>query len=107
MRGRKRVVVGKSAIHGRGVFAAQRLRAGAHIGDFVGKPTSKDGAHVLWLIDDDGSEEGLRVTNELRYLNHSSQPNAELDGLELIASQNIQPGCEVTIDYGEGWADVD
>jgi len=107
MNGRERVVVRSSEIHGRGVFAAQRLRPGAHIGSFRGRPTRKDGTHVLWLIDDDGSEEGIRVTNELRYLNHSADPNAELDGLELLALRNIQPGCEVTIDYGEAWRDAD
>jgi SET domain-containing protein len=107
MRTRKRVVVRNSGIHGRGVFAAQRLRSGASIGTFTGKPTTVDGTHVLWLVDEDGSEEGLRVTNELRYLNHSADPNAELDGLDLLALRNIQPGCEVTIDYGEAWRDVD
>jgi SET domain-containing protein len=107
MTGRKRVVVRKSGIHGRGVFAVQRIRPGAHIGTFRGRPTDTDGTHVLWLIDDDGVEEGLRVTNEMRFLNHSTDPNAELDGLELHALYNIQPGSEVTIDYGEAWRDED
>lgn len=103
MSGRRRVVVRSSGIHGRGVFAAHRIRPGAHIGTFRGRPTEVDGTYVLWLIDDDGSEEGIRVTNELRFLNHSQEPNAELDGLDLLALCNIQRGSEVTIDYGEAW----
>lgn len=101
------MIVRDSGIHGSGVFASQRLRGGALIGTFAGRPTRADGTHVLWLIDEDGNEEGIRVTNELRFLNHCSDPNAELDGLDLLALRNIQPGCEVTIDYGEAWRDVD
>jgi hypothetical protein len=104
---RKRVVVRKSGIHGRGVFARQRLRDGALIGTFEGRATRVDGTYVLWLIDEDGSEEGIRGTNEFRFLNHSSNPNAELDGFDILAVCNIQPGCEITLDYGEGWNDVE
>jgi SET domain-containing protein len=103
----RRVRVGRSLIQGRGVFAAQRFRPGAPIGTFEGRPTRTDGTYVLWLVDDDGSQTGIRGSNELRFLNHSSNPNAEFEGLELVALRNIQPGCEITLDYGEAWRDVD
>jgi len=105
----ERVEVRVSPIHGRGVFALRRLRAGGHIATFEGRPTQRDGIHVLWISeDDDGDREiGIEGRNELRYLNHSVNPNAEFLGLELYATRNIQPGHEVTIHYGEAWEDVD
>ena len=100
-------MVRRSGIHGRGVFARQRLRTGALIGTFEGRSTRTDGSYVLWLIDDDGSEQGIHGTNEFRFLNHSPDPNAELDALEILALRNIQPGCEITLDYGDAWRDAD
>jgi SET domain-containing protein len=101
------VRVGESELHGRGLFARRRIRKGARIGAFEGRPTSRDGPHVLWLRDDDGSEEGIVVENELRFLNHSRRPNAEIDGLDLYALRNIQPGAEILIHYGDDWDDVE
>ena len=89
------------------MFAARRLRPGSYIGTFEGRATRVNGTYVLWLIDEDGREEGIRGTNEFRFLNHSAQPNAELDGLDVLALRNIQPGCELTLDYGDAWHDVD
>jgi len=95
-----RVVVGRSPIHGRGLFAERRFREDAYIATFEGKSTRKNGMHVLWLIDEEGSEAGIRGTNALRFLNHSKTPNAEFRDADLYALKNIQPGCELTIDYG-------
>ncbi len=63
--------------------------------------------HVLWLIDEDGTETGILGCNELRYLNHSRDPNAEFRGADLYALRNIQPGQEVTFHYGDEWNDVE
>ena len=104
---RGRVRVGPRARHGRGLFARRRLRRGCAIGRFEGEPTRRDGEHVLWWRDEDGVEQGLQVSNLLRYLNHSRRPNAEVEGLELRAIRNIQPGAEILIDYGPDWADVE
>ena len=106
-RSKARLRVGRSGRHGRGLFAGQRFRPGARIARFDGRPTRRDGEHVLWLFDDDGSAEGLLVTNDLRFLNHSSHPNAEIDGLDLLAIRNIQRGAEILIHYGRDWEDVD
>ena len=104
---RKRVEVRVSPVHGRGVFACGRLRSGGYIGSFEGRPTKRDGMYVLWVLDEDDREIGIEGRNELRFLNHSSRPNAEFLGLDLHATRNIQPGREVMIDYGEAWEDVD
>lgn len=102
-----RIVVGRSPIHGRGVFARRRLRPGAWIGTFEGERTTRDGEHVLWVQTEDGGEFGLRGRNELRFLNHSREPNAEFEGAELYAIRNIQPGVEITFHYGDAWEDVE
>ena len=101
------IVVKRSPIHGRGVFARQRIRKGAYIATFEGVRTTKDGMHVLWVLDENDEEYGLEGRNELRFLNHSSRPNAEFEGPDLFAIRNIQPGAEVTFHYGDGWDDVD
>ena len=99
----RRVRVAKSAIHGRGLFARQRFRAGAHIGTFQGTVTTRNGEHVLWVAEPDGRRWGIRGENSLRFLNHDRRPNAEFDGVELFALRNIQPECEILIHYGDDW----
>lgn len=98
--------VGPSPVHGRGLFARRRYRRGAFIGRFEGTRTDRDGEHVLWVLDDDGSHYGLRGRNALRFLNHSRRPNAEFRGALLYALRNIEPGHEIFIHYGDDWEDV-
>ena len=104
---RERVRVGTSAIHGRGVFACKRIREAAYIATFVGKPTRSNGMHVLWTLDEDGKEVAIDGQNDLRFLNHSHDPNVEFIGADLHAIANIQPGAELTFDYGDDWDEVD
>ena len=104
---RDRVEVRNSPIHGRGVFARRRFRKGAYIATFEGRPTERDGMHVLWVLEEDGTEVGIEGRNDLRFLNHSSRPNAEFLGPDLHATRNIQPGQEITFHYGDEWDDVD
>ena len=99
-----RIEVRQSRIHGKGIFARRRLRQGQRIGRFEGDTTTKNGTYVLWLIGEDGSEIGIRGRNALRFLNHGEPPNAEFLDDELYVVRNVQPGAEVLIDYGEGWA---
>jgi len=99
----ERIEVRRSRIHGRGIFAVKRLREGQRIGCFEGDSTTTDGMYVLWLIDENGSESGIRGRNALRFLNHGEPPNAEFQGEELFTLRNVQPGAEVLIDYGEAW----
>ncbi|OUW15746.1 MAG: hypothetical protein CBD18_08325 [Opitutales bacterium TMED158] len=99
----ERIEVRVSPIHGKGVFARRRLRAGQFIGRFEGDTTTANGTYVLWLIDEDGGEVGIRGRNALRFLNHGDPENAEFVDANLFAIANIQPGAEVMIDYGEAW----
>ena len=99
----ERIEVRRSPVHGRGVFARRRLRKGQHIGRFEGEPTVEDGTYVLWLIDEEGAEAGIRGRNALRFLNHGEPANAEFRDADLFAIRNVQPGAELWIDYGPDW----
>jgi hypothetical protein len=99
----ERIEIRGSRIHGKGIFARTRLRAGQWIGRFEGDRTAQNGTYVLWLIGEDGSEVGIRGRNALRFLNHGDPANAEFQDDELYTVRNVQPGAEVLIDYGESW----
>ncbi len=94
------VYVGDSPIHGKGLFAKDFIPAGTVIGIVQGEPTKTDGDHVLWVDD----ENGFLVKCDLRFINHSDTPNAAYyDDLEVCAVRDIEPGEEITHNYGEGW----
>ena len=98
------VFVQKSPIHGRGLFAAQALSNSEMIGFYEGPVVSEDGTYVLWVEDTPGgSWTAYQGTNEMRFMNHDDEPNAELDGLNCYALEDIEAGTEITIDYG--WND--
>ena len=103
----KKIEVKDSPIHGKGVFAKRRIRADALIGVYKGPTTLENDTYVLWVEDDDGMEVGIDGQNELRYVNHSSKPNAVFMGAELFALREIEPSAEITFDYGDEWASVD
>ena len=74
-----KVEAGNSGIHGKGLFATDRISKGELVGKFKGMPTQSDGIHVLWFEDNSGWQ-GLEVNNVLKYANHSSNPNVEVLG---------------------------
>lgn len=98
---RKRLYVDKSPIHGRGLFARERLSRGDYLGTYDGPRVKRNGMHVLWVEDAPGKWIGRDGRNMLRYLNHSSKPNVEFDGFDLYARRAIRPGEELMFDYGE------
>ncbi len=97
---RARIYVNNSSFHGRGVFARAPFKRGDYIAAARGTRTETDGRHVLWVLEGEGSYRGVKVANQLRYLNHSPKPNAEFEGAELYAIRAIKPGEEITFDYG-------
>lgn len=99
-----RVFTARSPIHGTGLFAAQALASGELIGIYDGPRVEENDTYVLWVEDEPGAGwTGYDGRNEMRFLNHSPCPNAEMDGLECYALEDIAPGTEITIDYG--WDD--
>jgi len=96
--------VAKSPIHGKGLFARKKIRADTLIGLYEGPATQRDGMHVLWLWNEDNERwEGINGKNEMRFLNHSSEPNADWWGNELYALRDIARDDEITFHYGEDW----
>jgi SET domain-containing protein len=93
------IYVGDSSIHGKGLFARTFIPAGQVIGTVRGEPTLTNGDHVLWIDE----ENGFHVQCDLRYINHSDNPNAVYyDTLEVCAVRDIQPGEEITHNYEQG-----
>jgi SET domain-containing protein len=102
-----KIEVRDSPIHGKGLFAKRRLRRDELVGIYEGVPTEENDTYVLWFENEDGQLVGIDGRNELRFSNHSRNANAILYGDELYALQDIEPGMEIKIDYGEDWADVE
>jgi uncharacterized protein len=90
------IYVTTSNIHGKGLFARKRIKAGTLIGQIEGRPTNADGPYVLWLT----QHKAVEVQCQLRYINHSDEPNAiYYDTLEVIALRDIQRDEEITHNY--------
>ncbi|MFW6059761.1 MAG: SET domain-containing protein [Phycisphaeraceae bacterium] len=101
------VVVKRSPIHGKGLFAGQRFLPGDYIGRYEGPVVKKDGPYVLWILEEDGTGYGIDGKNHMRWVNHSSKPNAEFREDEMYAIRVIEPGDEITFHYGDDWDDIE
>ena len=88
------IKVKESSIDGFGVFAKSKLASCQKIAYFKGNEIDHDTRHSLTL---DGKR--IEPTGELQYLNHSCAPNAHFHNIWLIASRDIFPYEEITIDY--------
>ncbi|MCC5831146.1 MAG: SET domain-containing protein-lysine N-methyltransferase [Phycisphaeraceae bacterium] len=99
------IEVRRSDIHGRGLFARRRIRKGQIIGDYDGPVTHRIGAYTLWIEEEDGRIFGISGRNALRFVNHSTRPNAAFYGRTLEAIRTIQPGEEITHHYGDDWTE--
>lgn len=92
----KNTYVAASAIHGKGLFANTAIPGDTIIGWLNGKPCSTDGAYILWISE----REGIEVLCDLRYINHSDEPNAcYYDDLSVVALRDIEPHEEITHNY--------
>jgi hypothetical protein len=91
--------VRQSPLHGRGLFARAFIPADTVVGHLATEPAGDhelDGPYVLWV---DG-EQPVKVTCDLRFINHSETPNAAyFDDLTVVALRDIRPGEEIVHDY--------
>ncbi len=109
-----RIIVRRSAIHGKGVFAACRIPKGTRIVEYKGKLITEDaadekygddeGTHTFLLLLDNGMViDANHNGNSARWINHSCDPNCETceeDGRVFVdAIKNIKLGEELTYDY--------
>mgnify|MGYP001816180438 CR=1 FL=1 len=99
--------VRESPLHGRGLFATQFIPEDTVIGLLTTEPAPDDeldGPYVLWV---DG-DKPTRVTCDLRFINHSDEPNAAYyDDLSVVSLRDIQPGEELLHNYMGDAADQD
>lgn len=92
----KRTYVENSPIHGKGLFAAKRIKADVVLGRLHGMLTDEDGTYILWL----DKNTGFEITNEFRFINHDSNPNCALTDTEVVTLRAIEKDEELTHDYG-------
>lgn len=106
------VKVGKSKIHGKGLYAQKMIPAKRKIGSLAGNIISKKAAREkarhnqtisiveLW----NGKALDAEKSNELRCINHSCQPNTYMrtfgNHVEFYTLRTIKPGEEMTCNYG-------
>jgi SET domain-containing protein len=108
--------VRQSRIHGRGVFAARRIRKGTRIIEYVGDRVThaeadrryedrpvEDNHTFLFIVDARTVIDAGVGGNAARYINHCCEPNCETvieDRRVFIqALRTIQPGEELSYDY--------
>lgn len=105
----------KRAQAGLGLFAAEDLKKGDFIIEYIGEHITHDEADIrggmyLFTINEKIVIDGKTRTNTARYINHSCVPNAEAESddedqkIRIYAKKKISSGEEITIDYGkEHW----
>jgi hypothetical protein len=113
----KRLAVKRSGIHGRGVFATERIRKGERLIEYTGEVIdSEEGDErypwiegipyhtFLFRIRDDHVIDGGVKGSAARWINHSCDPNCETiidddDRIWIESIRTIRPGEELTYDY--------
>jgi len=106
-----------SSIHGLGSFAAEPIRVGRLILEYVGEKITKNeslrrceaGNAFIFELDDEWDIDGGVGWNPARFLNHSCAPNCDAEYIEgqiwIVARREISPGEELTFNYGYDWED--
>lgn len=111
-----RLEVRASPVHGLGVFAAQRIRKGTRVIEYLGERVSHEEAdrryedkdandsHTFLFIVDERTVIDAGVNgNEARFVNHACRPNCEsvIENRRVFidALRTIEPGEELTYDY--------
>jgi len=109
-------VVRHSPVHGRGLFAARRIRPGARIIEYTGErlneaevdaryhgPAAEDPHTLLFQVGRRCYIDASVGGNAARFINHCCQPNCESrqedDRIFIFAIRNVQSGVELTYDY--------
>lgn len=108
------VLVQRSHIDGHGVFAKEPIPPRVKIGEIRGESISVETAriratrHERVMIVEVSEKKAIdfhRSTDPMRFTNHSCSPNARLcirqGRVEFYAVRAIQPGEEITVNYGE------
>ena len=107
--------IGKSVIDNKGLYASKNIKKGTKIINYVGKIITKketdtnpkfDNGKAIYLynLNSKYDLDGDFKYNTARLINHSCDPNCEVDGkglkLWISAIKDIKKGDELTYDYG-------
>ena len=107
-----RVRVGPSCIAGQGLFAAQEIRQGSKIIQYIGEKITHEesdrrlaaGNVFIFGLDERSAIDGSTPKNIARYINHSCAPNCHTEQfgntIWIVAIRDIQAGEELTYNYG-------
>jgi hypothetical protein len=107
-----RVRVGTSRIAGKGLFAAQQIKKGTRIIQYIGQRISKEetaerlyqGNQYIFEFNDRYNIDGKTLKNKARYINHSCDPNCDIlitkRTIWIVAKRDIQAGEEFSYNYG-------
>lgn len=108
----RRIIVRRSGIHGKGVFATACILGGSRLIEYKGERISDresegldtESTHTfLFMLENNEVIDGSRNGNTARWINHSCDPNCEAieeDGRMFIdALRYIEAREEITIDY--------
>ena len=100
-----KIYIGKSKVHGKGVFASRDIKKDEIVSLIKGKI-------VNWVVVDKktsaygpnwigcGKNKWIDPEPPFNYLNHSCNPNIGRKGLRtIVALKNIKKGEEISIDY--------
>ena len=115
--------VKRSSIHGTGVFATHNIPKNSKIIQYIGDKILKsegdkrsekrlkkylnskdDGSVYIFELNKKYDIDGSPLYNKARYINHSCNPNCEVDieseEIWIKSIKNIKKGEELTYDYG-------
>lgn len=95
--------VRKSPIHRNGLFALQNIPADTFIGEYQGQRSQWFLGMFMgnWTMRfGDETRNGYHRGNELRFINHSDDPNLRTEGFLFFALRDIEADDELTWDYG-------
>jgi SET domain-containing protein len=109
--------VGRSAT-GLGLFAFKALKRGVTVATYRGRRISTEeagrrearGARYMFELNRRWTIDGSPRWNKARYINHACRPNAKSvkrnGGIVIVALRRIEPGEEITYDYGQDYLDL-
>ena len=115
--------VKNSKIHGTGVFATKDIKKNTKIIEYIGEKINKSegdkrsekrikkfldskttGSVYIFELNKKYDIDGSPLYNKARYINHSCEPNCEVDIADnriwIISIKNIKKGSELSYDYG-------
>ena len=104
----RKVIVKKSKLHGKGVFALRDFQKGEVVLKWKPKPLKKSELEALSLSK---KKHVMHIDGKYflgrspeRYINHSCEPNAKNQNMSNIAIKDIKKDEEITIKYKKALA---